>query len=141
MQLSEYEIQGVLSTAQTIAVIGLSDNPARDSNGVARFLQRHGYTIVPINPNLHEVLGERAYPSLHEVPVPIDIVNVFRKSEFVPAIVDEAIGGRAKMVWLQLGVIHEAAATKAAASGLGVVMDRCIAIEHRRLMRMSPMRV
>jgi hypothetical protein len=139
--LSEHEIQDLLSSTQTIAIVGLSDNPARDSNGVARFLQRHGYTVVPVNPNLKEVLGERAYSSLDEVPVPIDIVNVFRRPEFVPAIVDDAITVGARVIWLQLGIVHEAAAHRAAAAGLGVVMDRCIAIEHRRLMRMSPMRV
>jgi hypothetical protein len=141
MILSEYELQDLLGTAQTIAVVGLSDNPARDSNGVARFLLRHGYTIIPVNPKLNEALGVRAYPSLREVPVPIDIVNVFRRPEFVPGIVDEAIEVGAKVIWLQLGVVHEESARRASAAGMKVVMDRCIAIEHRRLMRMSPMRV
>lgn len=134
--LSEGEIRTLLQTARTIAIVGMSNNPERDSYGVAAFLQRHGYRIIPVNPVLTEpVLGEQPYASLREVPVPIDIVDVFRRSEFVPEIAEEAIAVGAGALWMQLGVYHLEAAQHAAQQGLKVVMDRCIAIEHRRLMR------
>lgn len=134
--LADGEIRTVLQRARTIAIVGMSANPNRDSYAVARFLQRNGYRIVPVNPNLTvPVLGEQPYASLRDVPFHIDIVDIFRRSEFVPEIIEDALAIRAEVVWMQLGVIHLAAAKRAQAAGLGVVMNRCTAIEHRRLMR------
>jgi predicted CoA-binding protein len=115
---------------KTIAVVGLSNNPARPSYGVARYLQQHGYRIIPVNPNEDAVLGEQAYPSLRDVPVPVDVVDVFRRPEHVPTVVEEAIAIGAPVLWLQQGVIHPQAAARAQAAGLAVVMDRCIKVEH-----------
>jgi len=120
----------ILESARTIAVVGLSPDPRRPSHGVARYLQRAGYRIIPVNPNLDEVLGERAYPSLREVSDPVDVVDVFRRSEFVGPIVDDAIAMRARAVWLQDGVIDEQAAARARAAGLDVVMDDCMMRRH-----------
>jgi len=134
--LSDNEIREVLQRAQTIAVVGLSDRTDRDSNGVARFLQRNGYRIIPVNPNLRgPVLGEQPYASLRDIREHVDIVNIFRRPEFVPQIVEDAIAIGADVVWMQLGIINLAAFQRAKQAGLGVVMDRCMAIEHRRLMR------
>jgi len=113
-----------------IAVVGLSSDPSRASYGVARHMQRHGYQVIPVNPNESEILGVRAYPSLSDLAEPPDVVDVFRRPEHVAAVVDEAIAVGAKAVWLQLGVIDEQAAQKARDAGLLVVMDRCIKIEH-----------
>ena len=135
--LSDNEIREVLQRAQTIAVVGLSDRMVRDSNGVARFLQRNGYRIIPVNPNLRgPVLGERPYASLRDIREHVDIVDIFRRPEYVPQVVEDAIAIGADVVWTQLGIINRAAAERAKQAGLGVVMDRCMAIEHRRLMRM-----
>ena len=135
--LPDNEIKKMLERAHTIAVVGLSDRPDRDSNGVARFLQRNGYRIIPVNPNLHGlVLGEQPYASLRDIREHVDIVDVFRRPEYLPQIVEDAIAIGADVVWAQLGVINRAAAQRAQQAGLGVVMDRCMAIEHRRLMRM-----
>jgi predicted CoA-binding protein len=120
----------ILKSARTIAVVGLSANPRRPSHGVARYLQRAGYRIIPVNPNVAEVLGERAYPTLSELPEPVDVVEVFRRSEFAGPIVDEAIAIRAGAVWLQDGVVDEAAAERARAAGLDVVMDDCMMRRH-----------
>ena len=125
----------ILSSARTIAVVGLSANPMRPSHGVARYLQRAGYRIIPVNPNLDEVLGVRAYPTLRDVPEPVDVVDVFRRSEFVGPIVDEAIAIKAGAVWLQDGVVDEAAAERARAAGLDVVMDDCMMRRHARRRR------
>ena len=134
--LADGEIRTVLQRARTIAIVGMSANPNRDSYAVARFLQRNGYRIVPVNPNLiAPVLGEQPYANLRDVPFHIDIVDIFRRTEFVPEIIEDALAIRAEVVWMQLGVIHVAAAQRAQAAGLGVVMNRCTAIEHRRLMR------
>jgi predicted CoA-binding protein len=127
------EIRDILTASKTIAVVGLSDNPDRPSYHVAAYLQRHGYRIIPVNPGAREVLGERAYPSLRDVPVPVDLVDVFRRSEAVPPVVDDAIAVGARAVWMQEGVVHEDAAAKARAAGLKVVMDRCTLKEHARL--------
>jgi predicted CoA-binding protein len=135
--LSDNELREVLQRAQTIAVVGLSDRKDRDSNGVARFLQRNGYRIIPVNPNLQGmVLGEQPYASLRDIREHVDIVDIFRRPEYVPQIVEDAIAIGADVVWTQLGVANRAAALRAQQAGLGVVMDRCMAIEHRRLMRM-----
>jgi len=130
---STEEIRRLLSEAKTIAVVGLSDDPARDSHRIAAYLQDRGYRVIPVNPRVGEVLGEKAYPDLPSVPVPIDIVDVFRRVEAIPAIVDEAIAAGAKAVWMQLGLAHNASAEKARAAGLDVVMNKCIMVEHRRL--------
>ena len=116
----------ILISARTIAVVGLSPDPRRPSHGVARYLQRAGYRIIPVNPNVDEVLGERAYPSLRQISEAVDVVEVFRRSEFVGPIVDDAIAIKASAVWLQDGVVDEAAAERARSSGLDVVMDDCM---------------
>lgn len=125
--------QDLLRSAKTIAVVGLSGNPMRVSFGVSHYMQEQGYRIIPVNPMEQEVLGEKAYPALDDVPDPIDIVNVFRRSEFVPEIVEAAIRNGAKAVWMQEGVYHEAAAQRAREAGVTVVMDRCILKAHRSL--------
>ena len=126
-------IRNLLQQARTIAVVGISAKPDRPSHEVAHYLQRAGYTIIPVNPAYEEVLGQKCYPSLHEVPGKIDLVDVFRKPAEVMGVVDEAIAVGVGSVWLQLGVIAPEAADKAAAAGLKVVSDRCTKIEHRRL--------
>jgi predicted CoA-binding protein len=134
--LSDNEMRDVLQDAQTIAVVGLSDKPTRDSYAVARFLKRNGYRVLPVNPNLRgPILGEQPYANLREIREHVDIVNVFRRSEFVPQVVEDAIAIGAGCIWTQLGVFNEAALRRAQAAGLKVVMNHCIAIEHRRLMR------
>jgi predicted CoA-binding protein len=129
------EIRNLLSTSKTIAVVGLSDKPWRPSHGVSEYMQTQGYRIVPVNPNLAQVLGEKSYPALENVPLPIDIVNIFRRSEAVEPIVDAAIRLGARAVWMQEGVVNAAAAQKAESAGLAVVMDHCILKEHRKLLR------
>src|SRR3984957_7909478 len=126
-------IDAILRSARTIAVVGLSSKRFRPSYGVAEFMQRAGYRIIPVNPEEREVLGEKAYPDLDSVPEAIDIVDIFRRSEFVPAIVEAAIRKGAKTIWMQEDVIHEEAARRAEEAGLEVVMDRCILKEHRRI--------
>jgi predicted CoA-binding protein len=116
-----------------VAVVGLSSDPSRPSYDVARYLQRQGYTIIPVNPKETEVLGEKSYPTLSDIPEPPDVVDVFRRPEYVGEIVDEAIKVGAKAVWLQLGVTNEEAARTAREAGLLVVMDRCMKIEHHML--------
>jgi uncharacterized protein len=135
------ELRGILSTARTIAVVGLSDKPERDSNEVARYLKSQGYRIVPVNPMLSEVLGEKSYPSLGAVPadVRIDIADIFRRSDQVPPVVDEAIARHVPVVWMQLGVEHPEAAAKAKAAGATVYQNLCIMVQHRRL-RIPPAR-
>src|ERR1700704_4288750 len=120
----------ILASARTIAVVGLSPDSRRPSHGVARYLQRAGYRIIPVNPNVDEVLGERAYPSLRQISQPVDVVDVFRRSEFVGPIVDDAIAIKAGALWLQDGVIDEDAAGRARASGMDVVMDDCMMRRH-----------
>jgi predicted CoA-binding protein len=124
-------ITDILQHAKTIAVVGLSDNPLRPSHGVAAYLQSQGYRIIPVNPKIKESLGENAYPSLPDVPEKIDIVNIFRRPEFVEEVVDQAIQLKIPAVWMQEEVIHERAAQKARQAGIFVVMDRCILMEHR----------
>lgn len=129
------ETENLLRSAKTIAVVGLSSRKSRVSYGVSSYMQSVGYKIIPVNPNETSVLGEKAYASLEEVPEKIDIVDIFRRSEFVPEVVDSAIRVGAKAIWMQEGVIHEEAAAKARAAGLFVIMDRCILKEHRRWLR------
>ena len=129
------KIAELLRSAKTIAVVGLSNNPARTSNGVSAYMQSQGYRIIPVNPAISEALGEKAYPTLSEVPEKIDIVNVFRRPEHVPEVVDEAIRLGVPAIWMQEGVVHEEAAEKARQAGIFVVMNRCILKEHGRLAR------
>ena len=126
---AEADIDAILAMKR-VAVVGLSSNPSRASYDVARYMQRQGYDIIPVNPTETEVLGERVYASLSDLPEPPEVVDVFRRSEFVAEVVDEAIKVGAQAIWLQLGVIDEAAARKAREAGLVVVMDRCIKVEH-----------
>ena len=129
------EIGELLKRSKTIAVVGLSDSPLRPSYGVSAYMQSHGYRIIPVNPEIKGALGEKAVPSLVEVQEKIDIVDVFRRSEFVPEVIDEAIRLKVRAIWLQEGVVHEEAAEKARQAGIFVVMDRCILKEHRRRFR------
>ena len=121
----------LLKRSKTIAVVGLGNNPMRPAHGVSEYMQSHGYRIIPVNPKVSEVFGEKAYPSLLDVPEKIDIVNVFRRIDAVPGIVEQAIQLKVPVLWLQEGVIHEAAAQKARDAGIQVIMDKCILKEHR----------
>jgi predicted CoA-binding protein len=129
---SPHEITQLLQRSKTIAVVGLSCNPLRPSHGVSAYMQTHGYRIIPVNPHIHSCLGEKSYHSLFDVPGKIDIVNIFRRSEFVPGIVDQAIQLKVPAIWMQEDVIHEQAAERARKAGILVVMDRCILKEHRQ---------
>jgi predicted CoA-binding protein len=128
-------IADMLKQAKTIAVVGLSDNPLRPSHGVAAYLQSVGYRIIPVNPEIQTSLGEKAYPSLLHVPEKIDIVDIFRRPEFVEEVVDQAIQLKVPAVWMQEEIVHEKAAQKARQAGIFVVMDRCILLEHRARFR------
>ncbi len=123
-------IQKILGTTKTIAVVGLTTRPSRAGYFVPAYLQEHGYRIIPVNPHLEEALGEKAYPDLHAIPEPVDLVLLFRRSEDVPPAVNDAIAIGAKGVWMQAGIINEAAAEAAQAAGLDVVMDACMKVEH-----------
>ncbi len=127
------EIRAILTAPITIAVVGCSPDPARDSHKVARALQTMGHKVLPVNPHARQILGLRCYASLRHIEEPVTMVDVFRRSELVPAIVEDAIAIGSRIVWLQLGVVHEEAAIRARAAGLTVVMDRCPAVEYRRL--------
>jgi len=122
----------ILRGARTIAVVGLSSNPMRASHGVAEYLKNAGYRIIPVNPNETEVLGEKSYARLEDVPEPVDIVDVFRRAEEVPAVAESAIGIGAKVLWMQLGIENAEAAERARAAGLVVVEDACLLVEHKR---------
>ena len=128
-------IAELLKRSRVIAVVGLSNNPLRPSHGVSAYMQGHGYRIIPVNPLIEECLGEKAYRSLLEVPEKIDIVDIFRRPEFVEEVVDEAIQLKVPVIWMQEEVIHQKAAEKARQAGIFVVMDRCIMKEHRARMR------
>ena len=125
-------IQRVLFSAKTIAVVGLSKNELRASYFVGFYLRRHGYTVIPVNPREQEILGQRCYTTLADIPVPIDIVNVFRASDALPGIAEEAVAIRAKTLWCQYTVINETGGRIAESGGLSVVMDRCLKVEHAR---------
>jgi predicted CoA-binding protein len=135
---SDQEIRELLTAARTVAVVGISDDPERDSYMVAEFLQRQGYRIIPVNPRLVnlniQVLGEKPYATLRDVPEKIDIVDIFRRPETVMSVVEDAIAAGAGAVWMQLSIVNEEAAARAEAAGLKVVMNRCMAVEYRRLM-------
>jgi uncharacterized protein len=135
---SDNEIRAILSRPTTVAVVGCSDNPARDSLTIAKLLKAHRFRVIPVNPALKpdalmNALGERCYPDLASIPDAVEIVDVFRRSEFVPEVVEDAIAKGAKILWCQLGVIHLDAARKAQKAGMTVIVDRCPAIEYRRL--------
>jgi len=130
---SDQDLKRLLSAASTIAVVGASSNPERPSNGIMRKLKSVGYRVIPVNPNEAEVLGERAYASLLDIPEPIDIVDVFRRAEYTPAIADDAVKVGAKALWLQSGVSNEDAAARATTGGLVVVMNACIGVMHAML--------
>jgi len=125
----------ILSKYKTVAVVGLSSNPERPSHRVARYLKGQGYRIIPVNPRETEVLGEKAYPDLCAVPDPIEVVDIFREAKAVPRVVAQAMYVGAKAVWMQEGIVHEAAAARARRAGMAVVMDHCMMKEHRRIMR------
>lgn len=131
---SDRAIDQLLGSARTIAVVGLSDNPGRDSHRVSRYMQQQGYVIIPVNPLVETVLGARSVPDLDSIGRPVDIVDIFRRPEHVPAIVEAAIRIGARAVWMQLGIIHDEAARRAADAGLSVVVDRCLLIEHHRFL-------
>ncbi len=122
----EEPIDRILRETRTVAVVGLSDRPDRPSHAVARYLQERGYRVIPVNPALREVLGEKSYAALPEVPVPVDLVDAFRKSEAVPALAEEAIRAGVRFFWMQEGVVHEGAKARLEGAGVVVVMDRCI---------------
>jgi predicted CoA-binding protein len=126
-------IMDILLSTRTIASVGLSSNPQKESYGIVEYLKSQGYHIIPVNPTATEILGEKAYPDLSSVPEKIDVVQIFRKPEDVPPVVDEAIKVGAKVVWMQEGIVNEEAARKARAAGLKVVMDMCMRVMHRAL--------
>ena len=126
-------LRRILAEYKTIAVVGLSDKWHRPSNFAAKYLKDHGYKIIPVNPGQTEILGEKCYPSLLDIPEKVDVVDIFRKPEDVPPIVEDAIKIGAKVIWMQIGVINEEAAKRARDAGLEVVMNRCMKIEHARL--------
>jgi hypothetical protein len=133
MRINDPEtIQRILTECSTIAVVGLSSKPNRPSHGVTRYMQSVGYRIIPVNPNEREVFGERAYPNLSAVPDKVDVVDIFRRSEYVAPIVDEAIRIGARAIWMQEGVVDEEAAQKALQAGLMVVVNRCLLKEHMK---------
>ncbi len=127
------DIEEILKTCKTVAVVGLSPKMERASYGVAHYLKGCGFRIIPVNPTAQEVMGEKCYPSLTDVAEPVDVVDIFRRAEDVPSVVDEAIKIGAKAIWMQLGIVNEEAAEKARKAGLKVVMDKCIKVEHGRL--------
>ena len=127
-------IRRLLESVRRIAVVGLSPQPDRDSHRVARYLQSHGYEIVPVYPREEEILGRKVYRRVQEIPDGVDLVDVFRRSEDLPAVTEDVLAGRTRALWFQLGCVSEAAAERARAAGLTVVMDRCTKIEHGRLL-------
>ena len=134
MSATDAEKHRILETVKTLAVVGLSSRPSRAGYYVPAYMQQAGYRIIPVNPHLEQALGEKAYPDLLAVPEPVDLVLIFRRSEEVPPVVEQAIEIGAQVVWMQVGVVNELAAAKARAAGLAVVMDACIMVDHRRLM-------
>jgi len=131
----EQAIRDILVSAKTIAVVGASTKPWRDSNSIMQYLMDRGYTVYPVNPSYETVLGRRCFPDVASIPGRVDIVDVFRNPEGVPEVVEDALAAKAKILWLQFGVVHQEAAKKAEEHGLQVIMDHCIAIDHRRLVR------
>ncbi|MFA6456431.1 MAG: CoA-binding protein [Bacteroidota bacterium] len=132
---TDQELKDLLTQSKTIAVVGASPKPWRDSGAIAEYLSKRGYRVFPVNPQYQEVLGMKCYPDLKSLPEKIDIVNIFRNPDEVEPVIDEAIAIGAKAVWMQLGVVNDTAAAKAEQAGLSVVMDHCISVEHRALVR------
>lgn len=132
-------LRQILLSVKTIAVVGLSSNPEKDSHGIAAYLKSQGYRIIPVNPTAEEILGEKSYPDLSSIPEKVDVVQVFRKPEDVPPVVNEAIQIGAKVVWMQEGIRHEEAAKKAREAGLQVVMNACMRVAHRSLIGPRPL--
>lgn len=126
-------LRRILTENKRVAIVGLSDDWSRPSNFVGKYLLEHGFEVIPVNPKYEEILGQKCYPDLKSIPTAVDIVDLFQRSERVPPFVDDAIAIGAKVVWMQLGIVHEEAAQKARDAGLEVVMDRCIKIEYARL--------
>lgn len=126
-------IRSILASPRRIAVVGCSPNPARDSHRIARLLMEKGHVVMPVNPSAREILGQTCYPTLRDVPGSVEMVDIFRRAEEAGAVVDEAIASGAQIVWMQLGVVDTSAAARAQAAGVTVIMDRCPAIEYRRL--------
>lgn len=133
--MDDEQIRAAFHNVKTIAVVGLSDKTHRASFRIAHYLQQQGYRIIPVNPNVEEVLGERAYPDLLSVPEPVDFVDIFRRSEFVGPIVDQAIAKGVQTIWMQMGVWDQRASERARAAGIVVVMNRCAMVDHGRLIR------
>ncbi|MCK5436610.1 MAG: CoA-binding protein [Desulfobulbaceae bacterium] len=133
ISLSDTDIADILKKYRTIAVVGLSPKPARPSNEVAGYMIEAGYTIIPVNPGQTEILGRKCYPDLISIPDSVDVVNIFRRSEDIMPIVDDAVRINASVVWMQLGIVNEEAAARARSSGLTVIMDRCIKVDHENL--------
>lgn len=138
---SDKEMKDILLSAKTIASVGLSSNQEKESYWIVSYLKEQGYRIIPVNPTATEILGERAYPDLSSIPEQVDVVQVFRKPEDVPPVVDEAIKIGAKVVWMQEGISHQEAAQKARDAGLQVVMDACMRATHRRLIGAKPVKL
>ncbi len=133
-----YPVRKVLRESKSVAVVGLSSKPEQDSYRVAKYLIDHGYDVIPINPSADQILGRKSYASLRDLPQPPDVVDVFRRAEFAPEIVEDAIAAGAKAVWLQLGVVNQDAARRAREAGLMVVMDRCMKLEHECVTGAAP---
>ena len=138
---SDKDLKDILLSTKTIASVGLSGNQEKESYWIASYLKDQGYHVIPVNPTATEILGEKAYPNLESVPEKIDVVQVFRRPEDVPPVVDAAIKAGAKVVWMQEGIVHEEAAQKARQAGLQVVMDTCMRATHRRLIGAKPIQL
>jgi predicted CoA-binding protein len=134
-------LKEILLSTKTIAVVGLSSNPDKESYRIASYLKDQGYRIIPVNPTATEILGEKVYPDLVSVPEKIDVVEIFRKSEDVPPVVDDAIKAGARVIWMQEGIVNEEAAQKAQEAGMQVVMDTCMRVSHRRLIGAQPIKL
>ena len=139
--MNQNEIKQILLSTRTIASVGLSSNPEKESYHIVAYLKQQGYHIIPVNPTAAEILGEKAYPDLESIPEKVDVVQVFRRSEDVPPVVDSAIKIGAKVVWMQVGIVNEEAAKKARAAGLQVVMDACMRVTHMALIGPRPMKL
>ncbi len=135
------DLKEILQSAKTIASVGLSSNPNKESYRIASYLKAQGYRVIPVNPTAPEIMGETSYPDLQSVPEKIDVVQVFRKPEDVPPVVDDAIKAGAKVIWMQEGIVHEEAAEKARQAGLQVVMDTCMRVAHRTLIGTQPIKL
>jgi predicted CoA-binding protein len=134
-------LKEILQSSKTIASVGLSSNPNKESYQIASYLKAQGYRVIPVNPTASEIMGETSYPDLQSVPEKIDVVQIFRKPEDVPPVVDDAIQAGAKVIWMQEGIVHEEAAEKARKAGLQVVMDTCMRVAHRSLIGTQPIKL